>query len=582
MELGPLSAIASQPGVTDIAVTCDGTVWADCGQGMQEVCLLRRCFPSAQSIREFAVRLCSQLGRRLDDACPIADASTVDGLRVHAVIAPLVPQGAAISIRLPDAVSPDLESLARNGMFPAEWLPLLAGLVSRKASVLVTGGTGAGKTTMLKAMLMRCPPNERIVTVEEVRELGMIQHANHVSLVTREANTEGAGGIGLSELICATLRMRPDRVVVGECRGGEVVDLLRALNSGHRGGMTTLHANQVEAVPARLVSLGLLAGLEPRATAALAEDASCGTYRRQTAHCAGRQIGSGGRAIAWASAGRLGWPYGPCRPTLGWIHEPMERMMRDACGWEYCAAWLASMAVWLWLNRNAEWAGLRRLQRVLVRFGLRSADDSGGADGDGTCDDESDGHGRTVRNDGENRDASPRMPTIGAAACVAALRASVRSGATLVQAFEELQGAPFAVPELTRFRIDMAVRSRCSLQEQHKHVDQLGAELHAACTLSLQLGCEMSRCLEAVAASLKRRRLLDDLRANAFAMPQATVKLLMALPLLTVMLGECMGAHPLRFLVEDVKGWMCLGFAGCCYAVGWYWIRRLMRQEHVR
>ena len=195
--------------------------------------------------------------------------------------------------------------------------------------------------------------------------------------------------------------------------------------------------------------------------------------------------------------------------------------MRDACGWEYCAAWLASMAVWLWLNRNAEWAGLRRLQRVLVRFGLRSADDSGGADGDGTCDDESDGHGRTVRNDGENRDASPRMPTIGAAACVAALRASVRSGATLVQAFEELQGAPFAVPELTRFRIDMAVRSRCSLQKQHKHVDQFGAELHAACTLSLQLGCEMSRCLEAVAASLKRRRLLDDLRANAFAMPQA-------------------------------------------------------------
>ena len=154
MELGPLSAIASQPGVTDIAVTCDGTVWADCGQGMQEVCLLRRCFPSAQSIREFAVRLCSQLGRRLDDACPIADASTVDGLRVHAVIAPLVPQGAAISIRLPDAVSPNLESLARNGMFPAEWLPLLAGLVSRKASVLVTGGTGAGKTTLIN-LLMR-------------------------------------------------------------------------------------------------------------------------------------------------------------------------------------------------------------------------------------------------------------------------------------------------------------------------------------------------------------------------------------------------------------------------------------------
>ena len=271
MELGPLSIIASKPGVTDIAVTCDGAVWVDQGHGMRRCA--QGCFSSPQAIRDFAVRLCAQLGRRLDDACPIADASTVEGLRVHAVIAPLVPQGAAISIRLPDAVFPDLPSLARRGMFPETWLPLLTGLVLRKASVLVTGGTGAGKTTLLKAMLMRCPSRERIITVEEVRELGMIRHANHVSLVTREANMEGAGAIGLPALISATLRMRPDRVVVGECRGGEIVDLLRALNSGHRGGMTKLHANQVEAVPARLASLGLLAGLEPRATAALAEGA---------------------------------------------------------------------------------------------------------------------------------------------------------------------------------------------------------------------------------------------------------------------------------------------------------------------
>ena len=226
-----------------------------------------------RSTRNFAVRLCSQLGRRLDDACPIADASTVDGVRVHAVIAPLVPQGAAISIRLPDATAPRLESLAHHGMFPMAWLPLLRGLVRRKATMLVTGGTGAGKTTMLKALLMQCPPTERIITVEEVRELGMFHHANHVSLVTREANVEGVGAIDLSQLIAATLRMRPDRVVVGECRGAEIADLLRALNSGHRGGMTTLHANSVEAVPSRLVALGLLAGLDPRATAALAENA---------------------------------------------------------------------------------------------------------------------------------------------------------------------------------------------------------------------------------------------------------------------------------------------------------------------
>lgn len=272
MELGPLSEVAREPGVTDIAVTCDGSVWVDGGDGMR----LRRLhvpFDSAQSIRNFAVRLCSQLGRRLDDACPIADASTVDGVRVHAVIAPLVPQGAAISIRLPDATAPRLESLAHHGMFPMAWLPLLRGLVRRKATMLVTGGTGAGKTTMLKALLMQCPPTERIITVEEVRELGMFHHANHVSLVTREANVEGVGAIDLSQLIAATLRMRPDRVVVGECRGAEIADLLRALNSGHRGGMTTLHANSVEAVPSRLVALGLLAGLDPRATAALAENA---------------------------------------------------------------------------------------------------------------------------------------------------------------------------------------------------------------------------------------------------------------------------------------------------------------------
>lgn len=228
MELGPLSDIASEPGVTDIAVTCDGTVWADRGQGMRPH-TLRVPFSSPQAIRDFAVRLCSQLGRRLDDACPIADASTVEGVRVHAVIAPLVPQGAAISIRLPDAVAPSLESLAENGMFPSGWMPLLEGFVERRASVLVTGGTGAGKTTLLKAMLMRCAPGERVITVEEVRELGMLNHANHVSLVTRDANMEGKGAIGLSQLICATLRMRPDRIVVGECRGGEIVDLLRAL-----------------------------------------------------------------------------------------------------------------------------------------------------------------------------------------------------------------------------------------------------------------------------------------------------------------------------------------------------------------
>jgi pilus assembly protein CpaF len=269
MFFGLLDELASDSQVTDVAVTCDGRVWVDRGEGMREHAL-RVPFRSAQVVREYAVQLCAQLGRRLDDACPIADASSVDGIRVHAIIAPLVPQGAAISIRFPGRSMVSLQALQQEGMFPAGWLPLLAGLVRRHAAVLVTGGTGVGKTTLVKALLSQCDSNERIVTVEEVRELGDLGHADHVSLVAREANVEGIGAIGLSELVKATLRMRPDRVVLGECRGEEIVDLLRAFNSGHHGGMTTLHADNVARVPARLVSLGLLAGVGPQALAMLA------------------------------------------------------------------------------------------------------------------------------------------------------------------------------------------------------------------------------------------------------------------------------------------------------------------------
>lgn len=272
LTFGPLDALVRDARVTDIAVTCEGRVWADRGEGMREQ-QLAMPFRDPAVVRDYAVQLCSQLGRRLDDARPIADASTVSGIRVHAVIAPIVPEGASISIRLPDRTVPRLEALGRAGLFPGAWFPVLAGLVARRATILVTGGTGAGKTTLLKAMLARCDPADRIVTVEEVRELGTLGRGDHVSLVVREANVEGAGGVGLPELVKATLRMRPDRVVLGECRGEEIADLLRALNSGHRGGMTTLHADGVARVPSRIISLGLLAGLEPQATAMLAHGA---------------------------------------------------------------------------------------------------------------------------------------------------------------------------------------------------------------------------------------------------------------------------------------------------------------------
>lgn len=272
MFFGLLDELASDDRVTDIAVTCEGRVWADRGSGMREH-ILQVPFRSPQVVRDYAVQLCAQLGRRLDDACPIADASNMHGVRVHAVIAPLVPQGASISIRFPGSEVASLQRLAQLGMFPAGWISVLSRLVSKRAAVLITGGTGVGKTTLAKALLAQCDANDRIVTVEEVRELGDFGHGNHVSMAAREANVEGEGAVGLPDLVKATLRMRPDRVVLGECRGEEIVDLLRAFNSGHRGGMTTLHANSVAQVPQRLIALGLLAGVAPRALAMLAEGA---------------------------------------------------------------------------------------------------------------------------------------------------------------------------------------------------------------------------------------------------------------------------------------------------------------------
>ncbi|MFD0704360.1 CpaF family protein [Alloscardovia venturai] len=270
--LGPLSSLANKPGVTDIAVTSDGRVWADSGDGMHEDHL--ECGTlMPHDVRDFAVQLCASLGKRLDDAQPITDAVTSDGIRVHAVLAPIVPQGASLSIRLPDKRLNTLHDLVSARMIPPRWEKFVEQLVLARKSILVCGGTGAGKTTLVRAMLGIIPENERVILVEETRELATSLHANGESLTVRDANVEGAGQITLSDLVKATVRMRPDRIVLGECRGEEVADLLRALNSGHRGSFTTLHADSIERVPARLCALGLLAHIDVAATAMLAAHA---------------------------------------------------------------------------------------------------------------------------------------------------------------------------------------------------------------------------------------------------------------------------------------------------------------------
>ena len=260
-EFGPLAAVVAERGVTDVFLNGDGTVWVDRGAGSAVVDGLR--VPAAAA-RELAVRLVALGGRHVDEASPAVDVRLGDGVRVHAVLPPVSSGGALVSVRLPAEVRPALADLEAAGFVRAGEGVRIRELVARRANLLVTGAGGSGKTTFLAALLGAAPPHERIVVLEDVAEL-RIAHPHVVSLEARQANLEGAGGIGLDRLVREALRMRPDRLVVGECRGAELRELLAALNTGHDGGAGTLHANSLADVPARLEALGALAGMSPDA-----------------------------------------------------------------------------------------------------------------------------------------------------------------------------------------------------------------------------------------------------------------------------------------------------------------------------
>jgi pilus assembly protein CpaF len=204
-------------------------------------------------------------GRRLDDAAPYADSRLPDGTRFHAVLAPVARPGTVISLRVPRARGFTLDELVGCGTITDEGARLLRRVVSRRLAFLVCGGTGSGKTTLLASLLSLVAPEERIVLVEDASELRPV-HPHVVALEARPANVEGAGVITVRDLVRQALRMRPDRLVVGEVRGGEVVELLAALNTGHEGGCGTLHANSAVDVPARVEALALAAGLGREAT----------------------------------------------------------------------------------------------------------------------------------------------------------------------------------------------------------------------------------------------------------------------------------------------------------------------------
>lgn len=261
--LGPLEAFASAGPVTDLFVNGERGLWIDRGSGAEHE-------PSwtadEAEVRALAVRLIARGGRHIDEATPAVDVRLGQGIRVHAVLPPVSTTGTTISVRVPRAGGFSLAALARAGMVATAQESELRSAVASRKNLLVTGAGGTGKTTLLAALLAEAPEHERLVIIEDVAEL-QVEHPHVVSLEARQANLEGSGRVGLDALLREALRMRPDRLVVGECRGAELRELLAALNTGHDGGAGTLHANSLADVPARLEALGSIAGLSPDALA---------------------------------------------------------------------------------------------------------------------------------------------------------------------------------------------------------------------------------------------------------------------------------------------------------------------------
>jgi len=257
LGLGPLEALLADDTVADILVNSTAPIFVERHGKLEQT---RSRFSSDRHLLTIIDRIVSGVGRRIDESSPMVDARLKDGSRVNAVIPPLAIDGPMLSIRRFSVDKLTAENLVENGALSAEVVRLLEAAVKSRLNVLVSGGTGAGKTTMLNVLSSFIPHNERIVTIEDSAEL-QLQQPHVVRLETRPPNIEGKGEVSQRDLVRNSLRMRPDRIIIGEVRGGEALDMLQAMNTGHDGSLTTIHANTPRDALARIESMVAMSGI---------------------------------------------------------------------------------------------------------------------------------------------------------------------------------------------------------------------------------------------------------------------------------------------------------------------------------
>lgn len=253
--LGPIQALIDDPDVSDVLVNGHDQVWVDRGSGLERVDIR---FVSDDDVVATVERAIAPLGLRLDRSSPMVDARLSDGSRLHAVLPPASVDLPLVAVRRFTQRVRSLDDLVAAGTATDEQIDSLVSSVRSRQNIVVSGGTGAGKTTLLNLLGASIPPDERVVTIEDAAELDLPGHV--VRLEARPANAEGKGGITIRSLLRSALRLRPDRIVVGEVRGAEALDLISALNTGHRGSLTTVHANSPDEALLRLETLALTAG----------------------------------------------------------------------------------------------------------------------------------------------------------------------------------------------------------------------------------------------------------------------------------------------------------------------------------